>query len=86
MFALLILKPMLFMNNRQSIAYQICNGEIIDNTVDLFPTVYQAAYEVLYKGNITQKTNKLISKLQCNDVRMMGFVPASLLTSLKSIL
>lgn len=65
------------------VAWQICNTA---GVADNYPAIYQAAYEMHYKGRITKKTAKAVEGYQCEDVRKLGYVPEMLLTQLNAII
>ena len=68
---------------KKIVAWQICNTI---GVVDNYPSIYQAAYEIHYKGRITKKTAASIKGLQSEDVKKLGYAPEMLLTQLKSII
>jgi hypothetical protein len=68
---------------KQDVAHEICNTV---GCSEIYPLVYQAAYEIQYKGRLTKKTAASIKYLQSGDIRKLGYVPEMLLTQLKSII
>lgn len=70
------------MTTTQITANEICNTI---GCVDNYPIVYNAAYQVLYKGKLTASTKKEIKYLQSADIRKLGYVPEELLVKLNSI-
>jgi hypothetical protein len=67
----------------QEIAYSITNGI---GVADNYPTLYQAAYQIIYKGRLTNSVRKNVEKLQSLDARKFNYVPEELLEKLKSII
>lgn len=67
---------------KQEIASQICN---MVGVVDLYPNLYQMAWNVQYKGKMTIAQKKELTNYQSSDIRKLGYVPAILLTALKAI-
>jgi hypothetical protein len=71
------------MKKNAEIAHEICNTV---GCADNYPQVYQAAYELEYRGRVTNKTRKALKGLQSEDVRKWGYVPAELLNNLQRII
>lgn len=70
----------LFQLIREEVAYSITNQVGVS---DYYDAVYQAAYQVLYKGKLTNKSASEVAKLQSEDVRKNNYVPADILSRLK---
>ncbi|MDP4264916.1 MAG: hypothetical protein Q8941_20475 [Bacteroidota bacterium] len=68
--------------DKQELAYEICNTV---GCADNYPELYQAAYQVRYKGKMTNKSKKAISAFQTSDVRKFGFIPTDLFNLLELI-